>query len=142
VPFKGGAPAITALLSGDVQMYFASLSVGRGQLQSGKLKALATTSAVRLASLPDLPTTVEAGFPNYQVMNWWALAAPKGTPAANLDWIRREFTEAMRNPDVVKRFSDLGFVIVGGTSAEFEERVRRESAMYEKLVKSRKLTAQ
>ncbi len=142
VPFKGGAPAVTALLAGDVQMYFASLSVGRGHLQSGKLKALATTSAVRLAALPDLPTTVEAGFPGYQITNWWALAAPKGTPAASLEWIRREFTDAMRNPEVVKRFTDLGFVIVGSTSAEFEDKVRREAAMYEKLVKSRKLTAQ
>lgn len=142
VPFKGGAPAITALLAGDVQLYFASLSVGRGHLASGKLKAFATTSATRLPALPDLPTTIEAGFPGYQVTNWWALAAPKGTPAASLEWIRREFTEAMRNPEVVKRFTDLGFVILGTSSAEFEERVRRESAMYEKLVKTRKLTAQ
>lgn len=142
VPFKGGAPAITALLAGDVQMYFASLSVGKGHLVTGKLKALATTASTRLAALPDVPTTTEAGMPGYQVTNWWALAAPKGTPAAAVEWIRREFTEAMKNPDVVKRFTDLGFVIVGNTPAQFEERVRRESAMYEKLVKSRKLSAQ
>lgn len=142
VPYKGGAPAITALLAGDVQIYLASLSVGRSNIQSGKLKALATTSAVRLGALPNVPTTRELGFGEYKMTNWWALAAPKGTPKANLDWIQREFALAMREPEVVKRLEDLGFVIFGSTPEQFEERFRKEAAEYQQLIKTRQITAQ
>jgi tripartite-type tricarboxylate transporter receptor subunit TctC len=142
VPYKGGAPAVTALLSGEVQLYMASLSVGKGQVEAGKLKALATTSAVRLAALPNVPTTREAGAPDYRITNWWALAAPKGTPRAALEWIHKEFTLAQRDPEVGKRLEDLGFVVLGNTPEQFEERVKRESAMYQQLIKSRQISAQ
>lgn len=142
VPYKGGAPAITALLGGEVQLYLASLSVGRANIQAGKLKALATTSAVRLGALPNVPTTRETGFADYRMTNWWALAAPKGTPKASLDWLQREFALAMREPEVSRRLEDLGFVIVGSTPEQFEERFRKEAAEYQQLIKTRQITAQ
>ena len=142
VPYKGGGPAVTALLAGEVQLYMASLSVGKSHVDAGKLRALATTSAVRLAALPQVPTTKEAGAPDYRITNWWALAAPKGTPRAALDWMQSEFTQALRDPEISKRLQDLGFVVLGSTAEEFEERVKRESAMYQQLVKTRQISAQ
>lgn len=142
VPYKGGAPAITAMLSGEVQLYFASLSVGKPHIVSGKLRALATTSPVRLAALPDLPTTRELGFGDYQMINWWAIAAPRGAPQLNLQWIHREMAQALRDPGVGKRLEDLGFVLYGSTAGEFEERVRREAAQYQRLIAARQITAQ
>ena len=142
VPYKGGAPAITALLAGEVQVYLASLSVGKAQIDAGKLRALATTSGVRLAALPQVPTSREAGAPDYRMTNWWALAAPKGTPAAALAWIQREFTQSMRESENARRLEDLGFVQVGSTTEQFEERLRRESAEYQALIKARQISAQ
>ncbi len=142
VAYRGGAPAITALLSGEVQVYLASLSVGRAQVAAGKLRALATTAARRLAVLPDVPTTREAGFGDYDVINWWALAAPKGSPKALLDEIRREFSLAMQEPELARRIEDMGFVVVGSTPEAFAQRVARESAVYRDLIKARGITVQ
>jgi tripartite-type tricarboxylate transporter receptor subunit TctC len=142
VPYKGGGPAVTALIAGEVQLYMAALSVGKAHVESGKLKALATTSATRLSALPNVPTTRESGAPDYRMTNWWALAAPKGSPAAGLAWVQREFVQALREPEIAKRLEDLGFVVLGGTAAQFEERVRRESAEYQALIKARRISAQ
>ncbi len=142
VAYKGGAPAITAMLSGEVQLYLASLSVGKAHVVSGKLRALATTSPMRLATLPDVPTTKEIGFGDYQMINWWGLAAPSGTPQPVVEWIQREMALGLRDPGVAKRLEDLGFVPFGSTPAQFEERVRRESAQYEKLIRTRQIKAQ
>ena len=142
VPYKGGAPAITAMLAGEVQLYMASLSVGKGQIDAGKLRALATTSSVRLSALPQVPTSKEAGAPEYRMTNWWALAAPKGTPPAALAWIQKEFSQSLREPEIAKRLEDLGFVVLGGSAEQFEERVKRESAEYQALIKARQISAQ
>ncbi len=142
VAYKGGAPAITAMLSGEVQLYLASLSVGKAHVKSGKLRALATTSPVRLAVLPEVPTTKELGFGEYQMINWWALAAPGGTPLQPIEWIQREMGQALRDPAVAKRLEDLGFVTFGSSAAQFEERVRRESLVYQNLIRSRQIKAQ
>lgn len=142
VPYKGGGPAVTALLAGEVQVYMASLSVGKSHVEAGKLRALATTSSVRLAALPQVPTTREAGAPEYRITNWWALAAPKGTPRAVLEWLHGEFTQAQRDPEIARRLQELGFVILGNTPEEFEERVKRESTMYQQLLKTRHISAQ
>lgn len=142
VPYKGGGPAVSALMAGEVQIYMASLSVGKAHVESGKLKALATTSATRLPALPNVPTSREAGAPDYRMTNWWALAAPKGTPAASVAWVQREFQQSLREPEIARRLEDLGFVVLGGTTAQFEERVRRESAEYQALIKARQIVAQ
>lgn len=142
VPYRGGAPAITALLAGEVQLYLASLSVGKGQIEAGKLRALAVTSFTRMKSLPDVPTTTEAGAAQYVLSNWWGLAAPRGVPAARIAWIQHAFTQALQDPAVKARLDELGFVVYGSSAAEFEERVRQESAVYQNLIQRRKLTAE
>lgn len=142
VPYKGGAPAITAMLAGEVQLYLASLSVGKSHVVSGKLRALATTSPTRLSALPEVPTTRETGHTDYQMINWWGLAAPSGSPPAALQWVQREMAQSMREPEIARRLDDLGFVVFGSTPEQFEERVRRESQMYEKLIRTRQIKAQ
>jgi tripartite-type tricarboxylate transporter receptor subunit TctC len=142
IPFRGGAPAITALLAGDVQLYMASLSVGKGQIDGGKLRALAVTAPNRMKSLPDVPTMAEAGFPEYTLSNWWALASAKGTPAAHIEWLRQHFIDAVNEPTLKARLEDLGFVIYGSTAAQFEDRVQKEGSVYRGLVSRRSLVTQ
>jgi tripartite-type tricarboxylate transporter receptor subunit TctC len=139
VPYRGGAPAVTALLAGEVQIYLASLSVGKALIDSGKLRALAVTASTRMKSLPDVPTTREAGAPELTLSNWWALAAPAGVPMDRIAWIRREFTQALQNPAAKAQLEELGFVMYGSTLDEFETRVRKESAIYQRLIQQRKL---
>ncbi len=142
VPYRGGAPAVTALLAGEVQIYLASLSVGKALINSGKLRALAVTASTRMKSLPDVPTTREAGAPELTLSNWWALAAPAGVPMDRIAWIRREFTQALQNPAAKAQLEELGFVIYGSTLDEFETRVRKESAIYQRLIQQRKLAVE
>jgi len=142
VPYRGGAPAITALLAGEVQMYLASLSVGKAMIDSGKLRALAVTASARMKSLPDVPTTKEAGAPELTLSNWWALATPAGVSMDRIAWLRQEFTQALQDPAAKALFEDLGFVIYGSTLEEFEARVRKESAIYQRLIEKRKLAVE
>jgi tripartite-type tricarboxylate transporter receptor subunit TctC len=142
IPFRGGAPAVNALLAGDVQLYMASLSVGKGQVDAGKLRALAVTAPHRMKSLPDVPTMAEAGFPEYTLSNWWALAAGKDTPPAHVEWLRKHFIEAVNDPVVKARLEELGFVIYGSTAAQFEDRVAKEGSVYRGLVSRRSLATQ
>jgi tripartite-type tricarboxylate transporter receptor subunit TctC len=142
VPYRGGAPAITALLAGEVHTYLASLSVGKSLIDSGKLRALAVTASTRMKSLPDVPTTKEAGAPELTLSNWWALATPAGVSIDRIAWIRREFTQALQNPAAKTQLEDLGFVIYGSTLEEFETRVRKESAIYQRLIQQRKLAVE
>jgi tripartite-type tricarboxylate transporter receptor subunit TctC len=142
IPFRGGAPAVNALLAGDVQLYMASLSVGKGQVDGGKLRALAVTAPHRMKSLPDVPTMAEAGFPEYTLSNWWALAASKDTPPAHVEWLRQQFIDAINEPGLKARLEDLGFVVYGSTAAQFEERVQKEGAIYRSLVSRRSLMTQ
>jgi tripartite-type tricarboxylate transporter receptor subunit TctC len=142
IPFRGGAPAVNALLAGDVQLYMASLSVGKGQVDGGKLRALAVTAPQRMKSLPDVPTMAEAGFPEYTLSNWWALASSKDTPPAHVEWLRKHFTDAVNEPLLKSRLEDLGFVIYGSTGAQFEDRVHKEGSVYRSLVSRRSLATQ
>ena len=142
IPFRGGAPAINAMLAGDVQLYMASLSVGKGQVDAGKLRALAVTAPHRMKSLPDVPTMAEAGFPEYTLSNWWALAASKDTPPAHAEWLRRQFIDALNEPTLKARMEDFGFVIFGSTATQFQDRVQNEGAVYRSLVSRRSLATQ
>jgi len=142
VPYRGGAAAVTALLAGDVHVYLASLSVGKALIDSGKLRALAVTASTRMKSIPDVPTTAEAGAPDLTLNNWWALATPAGVAPDRIAWIHREFTSALQNAAAKAQLEELGFVIYGSTPDEFAERVRKESVIYQRLIAQRKLAVE
>jgi tripartite-type tricarboxylate transporter receptor subunit TctC len=100
------------------------------------------TSPTRVKALPNVPTMAEAGAPEYTLSNWWALAAAKNIPPSNAEWLEREFVAALKTPTLKARLEDIGFEIFGSTPEQFEERVRKESALYKGLVERRRLATQ
>jgi tripartite-type tricarboxylate transporter receptor subunit TctC len=133
VPAQGLAPAITDLLAGNVQFMISSVGPAWQHVAAGKFRALAVTSAKRLSKLPDLPTMVELGFPDFQILAWSGLAAPAGTPAAILDRWNAVTNEALANDDVRKQLAGFDFDVRGGTRAEFASFIAGEQARYRKL---------
>ncbi len=108
VPYKGSGPAIQDVLAGQVDMMFDTTVVAGPHIESGKLRALAVTSAKRLPSLPNVPTVAESGVPDYEVMSWQAVYVPSGTPPAIVQRLHDEITKILAQPDVRERLAKLG----------------------------------
>ena len=137
VPFKGGGPAANALLAGQVDMMFEQTGAALPSIQAGKLRAIAVTSSKRLASMPDVPTFTEAGYPQVTVSNWMGYVAPKGTPPSILAKLHAAFTKAIDHPDVKDRILKQSNEMGGGTSQDFAAFIASESAKWSKLVSER-----
>ncbi|MFN3892266.1 MAG: Bug family tripartite tricarboxylate transporter substrate binding protein [Beijerinckiaceae bacterium] len=135
VPFTGSPPAMQALVSGHIQLYLAAIPVGLGQARAGTAKALAIVSDKRFPSMPDVQTADEAGVKGVFASNWWALAAPKGTPQPILDKLHAAFSSALRDPKLQQRFQELGLVPDGGPTAAFLAGMQAESKVWEETVK-------
>ena len=136
VPYKGGGPAITDLLGGQVTMYFSSLPSALPFVRSGKLRALGVTSEKRAAAAPDLPTIEEAGLRGYAFVAWHALLAPAGTPQSVIDKLNGEIVRIVKSPDTRARLESQGVDIVGSTPAELAAFLREEIAKCAKIVKA------
>jgi len=135
VPYKGSGPATADLIGGHIQLSFSSAVPAMPQIQSGRLRALATTGAKRLAVLPDLPTIAEAGVASYESSTWTAMAAPARTPQAIVERLNREVAAVLRLPDIQERSAAMGSVITGGTPEWFQDYLKSELVKYGKLVK-------
>lgn len=133
--FKGGAPAIQALLADQAQYCAITLNLLGPHFASGKLKALAVTSPARAPQLPDVPTVAESGFPGFEAYNWIGVFAPAATPQTAIARLNEEFAAALREPDVRQRLGAVGFEIVGSTPKELDEFVRSEFAHWDKFVR-------
>jgi tripartite-type tricarboxylate transporter receptor subunit TctC len=142
VPFKGGAPALTALLSGEVSMNFENSLIVVPHIKSGKVRALAVTGAQRSRSVPDLPTIAEAGLPGYSASGWYGFVAPAATPRDIVTRLAGEFNRILKQPDVVERLSGQGAEPVGGTPEQFGAFIRDEINKWAKLVKSANMKAE
>ena len=136
VPFKGTPQMMQALLSGDIQVTFASVTAVLAQIKAGKLHALAVMGRQRQPELPDLPTTVEAGYPQLVMSNWWVLAAPKGTPAPIVDRLSKEVRAALANANVLKRYSELGHVPGSLSPAQTVAFIRSEAQRFKGIVEA------
>jgi tripartite-type tricarboxylate transporter receptor subunit TctC len=134
VPYKGTPPMVQALLAGDIQVAFPTLTGIIGPVKAGKLKVLAVMARERMSDLPDVPTTVEAGFPQLVGGNWWVLAAPRGTNPRIIERLAVEFGRALADPAVRKRVSDFGHVAIGLAPAETARFLKSESARYRSIV--------
>jgi tripartite-type tricarboxylate transporter receptor subunit TctC len=135
IAFRGNAPAILALLAGEVHMIVHSYGSIAPQFAAGKLRALAVGAAERLKALPDVPTAAEAGIPEgAMASNWWALAAPQGTDAEIVERLAREVRATLGDPPVQKRFVEQGWIAGGAAPAEVTERLRREAATWKAVV--------
>jgi tripartite-type tricarboxylate transporter receptor subunit TctC len=139
VPYKGGGPAITALMSGEVQMVFSSMLPVMPHLKSGRLAALAIASAKRTAALPDLPTFRESGV-DYESGTWFGVLVPAGTPKEIVSRLHGEIARIVKLPDVQERIAGEGAEPAGNTPAEFQAFIRDEAAKAAKVVKAAKIT--
>jgi tripartite-type tricarboxylate transporter receptor subunit TctC len=142
VPFKGGAPGVVGLLSGQVQLYFATISTALPHVKAGKLRALAVTTAKRSVVAPEYPTIAEAGVPGYEHASWVGLLAPAKTPAAIVNRLNAESVKIVANPEVKTLFLRDGLEPVGDTPREFAAVVKLEVAKWMKVVKAAGIKAQ
>ena len=139
VPYKGTAPGLTDLLAGQVQLMFNAIPPVLPHMKSGRVRALAVTSAQRAVSLPDVPTIAESGLPGYAYDSWFAIFAPARTPAAIIDKLNREIVRIVKLPDVRERFIGMGVDPLGTSPRELGEHVRSEIARWTKIVRERNI---
>ncbi|MCE2950362.1 MAG: tripartite tricarboxylate transporter substrate binding protein [bacterium] len=142
IPYRGGGPAVLDLIGGRVQMYFSTIPAAIAQVRAGKLRGLAVTSAKRVNLIPEVPTVAESGLPGYEIVGWFGLFAPAGTPAPIIGRLEKEVNAALQLPDVQKRFGSQGLLPGGGTSAELGKFLRAEIARWGTLIKDIGLEAQ
>ena len=134
VPYKGGAPASTALAAGDVPLGVLAISSVNPFLQNNKIRVLAVTTAKRSSFNPQWPTLQESGVPEVDVSNWTCLMAPAGTPQPIIDRIRAEVVRILDMPDIKERFAAGGAVTIPTTAAELDARIKRETAAFKTVV--------
>jgi len=135
VPYRGSGQATTDLLGGVVAMSIPGTAGMVGHIKAGKLRALAVTGAARSPQLPDVPTVMEAGVPDYEAYVWMGLLAPKGTPAAIVERLNREVLAVLVLEDVKKYMATAGIEIVGSTPAEFGTFFRHEKNLWAKVIR-------
>jgi tripartite-type tricarboxylate transporter receptor subunit TctC len=135
VPFKGGAPALTALLSGEVDMSYENSLVVLPHVKAGKIRALAVTGRKRSQLMPELPTISESGLPGYEASGWYGLFAPSATSKAIIARVNAEAVKALHMPDVVRTLSSQGAEPIGNMPEEFTAFVKSEIEKWARLVK-------
>ena len=136
VPYKGGAPALTDLLGGQIQMAFSSVPAVLPHIKAGRLVALGVGSAKRSPALPNIPTIAEAGVPGYEYTTWYGIFAPAKTPRTLIARLNAEIVKAMETPDIKDRFTALGGDPDPGTPEELRAYMANESAKWAKIIKA------
>ncbi|MFC5519320.1 Bug family tripartite tricarboxylate transporter substrate binding protein [Polaromonas jejuensis] len=136
IPYKGGAPATTDLMGGQVDMMFEQMYSAAPSIRAGKLRALAITSKTRSPLFPDLPTMAEAGVPGFEVQNWQGLVAPASTPAALIKLLNETVNKALADPTIKEQMLGQGNELGGGTPEQFAALIKSEADRWGKLVRS------
>ena len=136
VPYKGGSAAYADLIGGSTDVSFQNLGSISNHVRSGRMKLLAVTSDKREPIFPNAPTMAEAGVQGLVVFSWQAIVAPKGLPKDVMDKLQPAIVAALRDPTVVKKFSDIGFEVVGNSSAEFAKFLNEELARWKAVVET------
>jgi tripartite-type tricarboxylate transporter receptor subunit TctC len=142
VPYKGSAPALTDVMAGHVAYTFDYLPSTLPHVRSGKLRGIAVTGPRRSRAAPELPTAMEAGLADFNVVTWYAVYAPANTPKAIVDKIRDTLARAAQAPEVIKKMDDVGVDLVVSTPAELATFQRAEIERWSKLIKEANITAQ
>ena len=135
IPYKGSAPATTAILAGDIDALFDNVPNVLQQIKAGKMRAIGVSGLQRSVLLPAVPTVAESGVPGYEVNVWFGMQMPAGTPKAIVDKVNRDLVQLLRDPDVVKRFREQGVEVVASTPAEFGQLVHSEVGKWTQLVR-------
>lgn len=142
VPYKGSSPAVADLLSGQVQVMFSPASTVLAQIKAGKLKALASTGATRMAAAPDLPTIAELGLTGFETSVWFGLEVPKGTPPDIIETLRAAVAKAQQNPEIRAQFKAQGIEIIDAGPAAFGKLIAAEVAKWAQVIKTAGLKAE
>ncbi len=142
VPYKGSGPAITAILAREVDLMFDAVGSSLPQIQAGKFRAIAVTTARRAAVLPNVPTVIESGVPDFDVSVWYGVFAAPATPQPIVQKLNAEFIRAMNVPEVKKQIESSGYQVVGSTPAELDAHLRKEIPRWARVVKAAGVTAQ
>ena len=141
VPYRGSAPAMQALMAGNIDFMFDNLGVTLAQVRSGKLKLIATATAKRLPSLPNVPTMAET-LPSFESAAWYAFVAPPKTPKAIVDKLNADINEALRDPIVRERLAKLSAEPMGGSVASARAYIKADVERWEKVIKAAHVTLQ
>ena len=134
VPYRGAAPALTDLLAGQVQVYFSPMPAAIEYIRSGKLRAIAVTTAARSEALPDIATVAEY-VPGYEASNWAGICAPKATPAEIVEKLNREINAGLADPRMKARLADLGGTVLPGSPSDFGKFLADETEKWAKVIK-------
>ena len=135
VPYRGGAPAMTDVVAGQIDMLFSTLLQSHGLIQAGKLRPLAVTTATRSPALPKLPTMEEGGVPRYEVTPWYGMVAPAGTPPAIVNKLNREIVRIVHLPEVIQKMATDGSEPVGSTPEQFAAHIKSEVEKWQDLIR-------
>ncbi len=136
IPYKGGGPAMAALVAGETAVGFATMPSAIGHIKAGKLRPLAVTTPKRSPTMPDLPTVMEAGLPGYEAATWYVLFVPAGTPKAVVQRLYSETTTLLSAPEVKQRLDATGFEAIGSTPEQAAAFVRSERDKWTKVVRT------
>ena len=142
VPYKGGSPALTAVIAGDIPLSFNPLAEAIGQIEGGPVQALAVTSAQRSPALPDVPTVAESGVPGYDVSVWWGFLGPAHMAPDLVTKLQTDLKAALQDPTVKATLDKLGATPVGSTPSEFDAFMHAEVAKWEPVLKAANIQAQ
>jgi len=134
IPFQGGGPALVAVLSGEVSVYWGTIPPLLAHMKSGRLRVLGVTTLQRDPAIPDVPTVAEAGVPGYQAAEWGGIVVRAGTPAAIVARLNQEIVKSLKSPDIAQRFAAVGAQAVGSTPEGFAEHIRRERETWAKVI--------
>jgi tripartite-type tricarboxylate transporter receptor subunit TctC len=134
VPYNGAAPALNAVLAGEVAMVFDNPATSLGHIQAGKLRALAVSGRERAPQLPAVPTVAEAGLPGFEVNSWFGVIAPAGVPRPIAERLSQEFAKALNAPEVRERLTQMGFAVVGNTVAEFDAFLKADVQNWKRII--------
>lgn len=136
IPYKGTGPALTAMLSGEIQMQLIGISSVVPHMKSGRMRALAVSGAKRSAAAPDVPTVAESGVPGYAFDVWYGMLFPAGTPRAIVGKVNGAINRALKSPALTQRFAGVGVEPAGTTAEAFAEMIRSEIAKWRKVVEA------
>ena len=136
VPYKGMTPAVTDVIGGQIDFSFGSYASVGGHIKAGRVRAIAVSSAKRLAVMPDLPAIAEAGFPDYDANPWWGLVAPTGTPAPVIAKINAEVLRILKLPEVAQPWRDQGIDVLAGSPAEYAKHFERDVLRWGAIVRA------
>jgi tripartite-type tricarboxylate transporter receptor subunit TctC len=135
VPYKGGAPALADVMGGRIYMMFASLPSALGHIQGKRLRAIAIAGTKRARTLPDVPTSIESGFPGLDATTWYGALFPAKTPTVIVNRMSQEMSKAIKDPEMAQRFHAMGYELVGSTPQQLSQHLKDETIKWGKVVK-------